>query len=106
VKSVLRSLNRLIDSAVRKIFNVADDLNVQLIRRMTGLFDVTTIYEKQLCKFLLKFINKSSNVSQVFYHLVLEDVRSLIEDYCPGCELTLPQQLRAVLNVLTVCVSV
>ena len=57
-KGIVKSLDRLVNQAVGKIFNTYDPNEVQFIRSMVNLDDIQVIVRKRQEKFLIRFENK------------------------------------------------
>jgi len=59
-KTMFAKLNNLIDNAVRRIFNLRDTTNVQFVRCMVGLKDLTIVRKMRAGFYLFNLTKKFS----------------------------------------------
>ena len=62
-RSTMLKFDKLIDYAVRKVFDVQSDDNIKYIRNMVGLQSMESIMKTQACRFLLKVANTHGNTA-------------------------------------------
>ena len=51
----IKTLDSVIDNAVKKIFKVLKAESIHAIRNSVGLHSIESIFYQSMCKFLLKF---------------------------------------------------
>ena len=98
--SDLRMMDKLIDNAVRKIFNIVDSHNVTFVKQVMGLCDTCVTYRSRACNFLSKFAAKPFVFADIIFNLAFMECNGWIRQYCSDASLPRRVQMRHALAVV------
>jgi hypothetical protein len=99
-RSCLRSLDNVIDNAVRKIFNISDVSNVKLVREMMRFPTVENLYRSLACCFIVKFWERSLIFSDFIARLAFAELAPVVRGLEIDLSLECINQLRCASRVL------
>ena len=80
-KSYLKSLDHVLNYAVRKIFDTFDTDNVLCIRSLVGLCSIRTLYLQSMCRLLLSYFNVSSSLFCLLRRLNFQWLTPLLQEF-------------------------
>jgi len=98
---ILDMCDKLIDSAVRKIFNVHTVDVVKHCRLMLNLHSIRLLTHIRACKFLLSVNQKSYSFNDILFDLAFNDGKSVLSQYNIRDFGNKTDQLRSAISVIT-----
>ena len=93
-KSALRTLDSVVDNAIKKTFTVSDNENVKIIRGMVGLKDAHCLYISRMCQLVGKLLNRPSRLAGVIGELAYLEVKPVLATHDISLMLSKQDQLR------------
>ena len=98
--SSVRLMDGMINNALRKIFNVSDDIVVWHIRKIFGINSIELMYHRALVKFLLKFVRKQLSFAETMLDVVFPRVQPILCVYNISDDASKLAQISAALSAI------
>jgi hypothetical protein len=98
--SNVQALDKLIECALNKMFNVRESENISCLRRVLNLPTFRTVSHLQTCKFLLKFLRKSFSFAGIIFKLAMRECRAFLRNYGVNNKSTDVQQLCEAVRII------